>query len=45
MSGDAEAGSAEVDARGAAWLGVALGITFGVCFATGLWSHVLQHPP
>ena len=45
MSGDAEAGSAEVDTRGAALLGLALGITFSVCFATGLWSHVLQHPP
>jgi hypothetical protein len=37
--------SAGVDTRGAAWLGVALGITFSICFATGLWSHVLQHPP
>jgi hypothetical protein len=33
------------DARTAAWLGAALGIAFGVCFATGVWSHVAQHPP
>ena len=29
----------------AAWLGVALGVTFSVCFATGLLSHMIQHPP
>jgi DMSO/TMAO reductase YedYZ molybdopterin-dependent catalytic subunit len=34
-----------VDERTAAWLGVALGVSFGVCFATGLWSHLLQDPP
>jgi DMSO/TMAO reductase YedYZ molybdopterin-dependent catalytic subunit len=34
-----------VDTPSAAWLGLALGVTFAVCFATGLWSHVLQHPP
>jgi hypothetical protein len=33
------------DVRTAAWLGVALGITFATCFATGLWSHLLQDPP
>jgi DMSO/TMAO reductase YedYZ molybdopterin-dependent catalytic subunit len=33
------------DVRSAAWLGPVLGVTFAVCFATGLWSHVLQHPP
>jgi hypothetical protein len=33
------------DTRTAAWLGAALGIAFGVCFATGVWSHVAQHPP
>jgi DMSO/TMAO reductase YedYZ molybdopterin-dependent catalytic subunit len=27
----------------AAWLGVALGVTFGICFATGLLSHLIQH--
>lgn len=26
-------------------LGVALAVAFGVCFATGLLSHLLQHPP
>ncbi|WP_370644262.1 molybdopterin-dependent oxidoreductase [Actinoplanes sp. L3-i22] len=26
-------------------LGIALGIAFGICFVTGLYSHVLQHPP
>jgi hypothetical protein len=33
------------DARTAALLGAALGVAFTVCFATGLWSHLLQHPP
>ncbi|MEP7059472.1 MAG: molybdopterin-dependent oxidoreductase [Actinomycetota bacterium] len=31
--------------RTAAWLGVALGIAFSVCFLTGLISHGIQHPP
>jgi DMSO/TMAO reductase YedYZ molybdopterin-dependent catalytic subunit len=26
-------------------LGLALAVTFGVCFATGLISHLIQHPP
>jgi len=26
-------------------LGLALGISFGVCFVTGLLSHLIQHPP
>jgi DMSO/TMAO reductase YedYZ molybdopterin-dependent catalytic subunit len=33
------------DERTAAWLGLALGATFAVCFATGVWSHLLQDPP
>lgn len=33
------------DERIAAVLGIALGVTFTVCFATGLWSHLAQHPP
>ncbi len=33
------------DERTAAWLGVALGITFTACFLTGLVSHGIQHPP
>lgn len=33
------------DERTASWLGVALGLAFGVCFATGVWSHLQQHPP
>jgi hypothetical protein len=33
------------EVRSAAWLGVALGAAFGVCFATGVWSHLAQHPP
>lgn len=32
------------DTRLAAWLGTALGVTFSICFATGLISHVIQHP-
>lgn len=31
--------------RNAAWLGMALGITFSVCFLTGLLSHGIQQPP
>ncbi|WP_254876920.1 molybdopterin-dependent oxidoreductase [Verrucosispora sp. NA02020] len=26
-------------------LGAALGLAFGICFATGLLSHLIQHPP
>lgn len=33
------------EVRTAAWLGVALGVTFGVCFLTGVWSHLAQDPP
>jgi DMSO/TMAO reductase YedYZ molybdopterin-dependent catalytic subunit len=33
------------DDRTAAILGIALGVTFTVCFATGLYSHLLQQPP
>jgi DMSO/TMAO reductase YedYZ molybdopterin-dependent catalytic subunit len=33
------------DERTAAWLGLALGVTFSVCFATGLLSHLIQDPP
>lgn len=29
----------------AAILGIALGVSFLVCFATGLLSHLIQHPP
>lgn len=32
------------DTRNAAWLGLALGVTFTVSFATGLLSHLIQHP-
>ena len=31
--------------RLAALLGVALGVSFSVCFATGLLSHLIQQPP
>ena len=31
--------------RNAAWLGISLGVAFGVCFLTGLLSHYIQHPP
>lgn len=33
------------DERTAAWLGIALGLSFTVCFATGVWSHLAQNPP
>lgn len=31
--------------RVATWLGIALGVSFVVCFATGILSHLIQHPP
>ncbi|HEY3673966.1 MAG TPA: molybdopterin-dependent oxidoreductase [Acidimicrobiia bacterium] len=37
--------SALHEPRTAAWLGIALGVSFTVCFATGLWSHLQQNPP
>jgi len=37
--------SALHETRSAAVLGMALGISFGTCFATGLLSHLIQHPP
>ncbi len=33
------------DERNAAMLGIALGITFTVCFVTGVLSHLIQDPP
>ena len=33
------------DERNAAILGVALGVTFTVCFVTGVLSHLIQDPP
>lgn len=33
------------DERNAAILGIALGITFTTCFATGVLSHLIQEPP
>jgi hypothetical protein len=38
-------GSPLRSARVTSWLGIALAITFPVCFATGLVSHLIQHPP
>ena len=32
------------DERVAAWLGAVLGVLFSICFVTGLYSHVQQHP-
>ncbi|MCB0978730.1 MAG: hypothetical protein KDB02_14855, partial [Acidimicrobiales bacterium] len=37
-------GSPVHDERTAAFLGVALGVSFTVCFVTGLMSHLAQHP-
>jgi len=31
--------------RSAAWLGLWLGVAFGICFLTGLISHGIQRPP
>jgi hypothetical protein len=36
--------SALRDERLAAWLGASLGIAFTICFVTGLFSHLQQHP-
>ncbi|MEO7369942.1 MAG: molybdopterin-dependent oxidoreductase [Ilumatobacteraceae bacterium] len=33
------------ETRIAAVLGIALGVSFSVCFVTGLLSHLIQHPP
>jgi DMSO/TMAO reductase YedYZ molybdopterin-dependent catalytic subunit len=33
------------EVRSAAWLGLALGVVFGTCFLTGLWSHLAQDAP
>jgi hypothetical protein len=33
------------DPRTASLLGMWLGVTFGICFLTGLFSHFMQHPP
>jgi Oxidoreductase molybdopterin binding domain len=33
------------DERTAAILGISLGVSFGLCFATGLLSHLIQYPP
>ena len=33
------------DQRNAAILGSALGVTFTICFVTGIYSHLAQHPP
>jgi DMSO/TMAO reductase YedYZ molybdopterin-dependent catalytic subunit len=38
-------GSELHEVRGAAWLGLGLGVTFGTCFLTGVWSHLAQDPP
>jgi DMSO/TMAO reductase YedYZ molybdopterin-dependent catalytic subunit len=32
------------ETRTAAWLGIALGVSFGICFLTGVWSHLAQNP-
>lgn len=40
------AASREVhDERTATMLGLALGVTFGTCLLTGIYSHLLQQPP
>ena len=33
------------DERTASILGLALGVSFGVCLLTGVWSHLQQQPP
>lgn len=43
MPREADFGAPAHDVRVAARLGLALGVTFGLCFATGLLSHAGQH--
>ena len=31
--------------RNASWLGIALGVSFTLCFITGFLSHLIQYPP
>jgi DMSO/TMAO reductase YedYZ molybdopterin-dependent catalytic subunit len=45
VSTRAPARSALHDERVAAILGIALGVSFAVCFATGVLSHLIQKPP
>ena len=33
------------DDRTAALLGIVLGVMFSICLATGVLSHLIQHPP
>ena len=33
------------DERTASILGIALGVSFTICFLTGIYSHLAQHPP
>ena len=42
---DSAAGREVHDQRTASLLGMALGVTFGICFLTGVWSHLNQQPP
>ena len=42
---DAAAGRPVHSERTASWLGLALGVSFSVCFVTGLLSHWIQVPP
>ncbi|HEX6257119.1 MAG TPA: molybdopterin-dependent oxidoreductase [Euzebyales bacterium] len=39
---DGSFGSRTHDPAPAAWLGIALGVAFGICFVTGLLSHLIQ---
>lgn len=41
----ATTGADQSSVRAAAWLGIALGVAFTVCFLTGLFSHLHQHEP
>jgi DMSO/TMAO reductase YedYZ molybdopterin-dependent catalytic subunit len=42
---DREAADPRRSERSAALLGLALGVSFGICFLTGVLSHLIQHPP
>lgn len=38
-------GDADAPPRTVTLVGLSLGVTFSICFATGVLSHLIQHPP
>lgn len=42
---DPAAATGQHSERNAAWLGICLGVAFGISFLTGVLSHLIQYPP